>query len=132
MAVWEAAMMVAAAASPDVQDHAVRTALLDAARAPVAQALGKPVLFKVRQLRAAGRWAFLLADMEERDGKPLSYAGTSRAEAATHGMVSRAYAALLRRDGESWRVIDSAIGPTDVAWATWPADHGAPDALFVP
>jgi hypothetical protein len=131
MAIWEAMAMAATMASPEVHDPALRSALLDAARAPVAQALGKPVLFKVRQLRAAGRWAFLLADMEEKGGAPLSYAGTSRAEAAAQGMVSRAYAALLQREGDHWKVVDSAIGPTDVAWEGWPAKYGAPDALFV-
>lgn len=130
MAMWEAAAMTAAIASPEVHDQALRSALLDAARQPVAQALGKPVLFKVRHLRNAGRWAFLLADMEDRSGAPLSYAGTPRAEAADHGMVSRAYAALLRRDGDGWTVVESAIGPTDVAWEGWSGQHGAPEGLF--
>jgi hypothetical protein len=125
------AMTMALAAAPTVQDHATRTALLDTARQPVSEALGKPILFKVRALRAAGRWAFLLADMEERNGSPLSYAGTSRAEAAAHGMISRTYAALLRQDGGHWTIVDTAIGPTDVAWEGWPARYGAPDSLFI-
>ena len=120
------------ATNSDVHDHALRAALLDAARAPVAQALGKPILFKVRQLRTAGRWAFLLADMEERGGAPLSYAGTPQAEAAEQGMMSRVYAALLRKDGAVWTVVDHAIGPTDVAWEGWGAKYGAPHALFAP
>ena len=124
------AMTTAVIAAPSVQDHTLRTALLDTARKPVSEALGKPVLFKVRELRATGRWAFLLADMEERGGGPVSYSGTSRAEAAQHGMVSRVYAALLRQDQDKWVVVDSAIGPTDVAWESWPAKYGAPESLF--
>lgn len=124
------AMTTAMVAAPGVQDHAQRAALLDAARKPVSEALGKPVLFKVRELRATGRWAFLLADMEDRGGGALSYAGTSRAEAAEHGMVSRVYAALMRQDHDKWVVVDSAIGPTDVAWEGWPAKYGAPESLF--
>jgi hypothetical protein len=41
----------------------------------------------------------------------------------------RTYALLRRQDGE-WRVIDHAVGPTDVAWADWPQRHGAPASLF--
>jgi len=126
----EVIAMTTALAAPTVEDRAMRTALLDVARKPVSAALGKPVLFKVRQLRSAGRWAFLLADMEERSGAPLSYAGTPRADAAAHGMVSHAYAALLRQEAKGWTVVAHAIGPTDVAWENWSEDYGAPESLF--
>jgi hypothetical protein len=128
----EVIAMTTALAAPTVEDHATRTALLDVARKPVSAALGKPVLFKVRHLRSAGRWAFLLADMQERSGEPLSYAGTPRADAAAHGMVSRVYAALLRDQAKGWTVVAHAIGPTDVAWENWSEDYGAPESLFRP
>lgn len=119
-------------AAPAVEDPAIRTAILDAARKPASEALGKIVLFKVQALRKSGDWAFLLADMEEGDGRPLSYAGTPRAEAAANGMASRSYAALLKQRGESWTVVDSAVGPTDAPWEGWPRAHGAPEGLFRP
>ena len=107
-----------------------RAALLDAARQPVTVALGKPVLFKVERLRSYGRWAFLLAEMQDAGGRPVSYAGTPLADDAAHGAVSKSYAALLRRDGNSWSVVAKAIGPTDVAWADWAKRHRAPSQLF--
>ncbi|RVT93302.1 hypothetical protein [Sphingomonas crocodyli] len=123
-------MTVAIAAAP--VSGPTRTAILDSAREPVSAAIGKPVLFKVRQLKEADGWAFLIADMEEREGVPISYAGTSRADAAEQGFISRTYAALLHKKGDSWTVIDKAIGPTDVAWEGWAKTYKAPAGIFVP
>lgn len=116
----------------DVTDKAARAALLDTAREPVSAALGKPVLFRVKQLRQGGDWAFLLADMEERGGRPIDYAGTPRADAAARGYATRLYAALLHRTDGRWSVAAHAIGPTDVAWEGWAARYGAPPGIFRP
>ena len=124
---WAALLMTQAV---DVTDRAVRTMLLDEARAPVVAELGKPVLFRVRSLKRQGGWAFLYADMEDRGGRPLSYVGTSKADAAQRGFVSRGYAALLRQHERGWRVIAHAIGPTDVAWEGWSSRYGAPPEVF--
>lgn len=107
-----------------------RAAILDAARAPVVEALHKPVRFKVEQIKVQDGWAFLYADMQDDHGRPIDYAGTDMADAAAHGAVSRSYAALLKRNADGWTVVTKAIGPTDVAWADWPTAHGAPPALF--
>lgn len=122
--------IVVVAIAGEALSQAERAAILDAARTPVAEALGKPVLFKVAALHRSGDWAFVRAEMQERGGAPLDYAGTSKAEAAREGMVSRVYAALLRRTGDRWKVVECAIGPTDVAWADWAQRHGAPAAIF--
>ncbi len=122
-------MAMAATATAPV-DAETRRAILDSARVPVAEALGKPVLFRVSHLGASGDWAFLRAEMEGPGGRPIDYAGTGLAEAATHGAVSRTYAALLRRRGSTWVVVDHAIGPSDMAWEEWPTRHGAPKAIF--
>jgi hypothetical protein len=121
-------MATAAATSP--VDAATRKAILDSARVPVAEALGKPVLFRVAHLAASGDWAFLRAEMEGPGGAPVDYAGTPFAEAAQHGAASRTYAALLRRKGDGWTVVDKAIAPTDVAWEDWATHHRAPPAIF--
>lgn len=107
-----------------------RSALLDAARVPVAETLGKPPVFAVRQLNHEGDWAFLFADMQQQGGAPYDYSGTAKAEAARRGAVSHAYAALLRRDARGWRVVECVIGPTDLAWEGWAAKYEVPAALF--
>lgn len=119
-----------AAGASDAVDRMTRAAILDAARFPVTEALHKRVLFKVERLHAEGGWAFVAAEMREPDGRRVSYAGTPLAGEARQGFLSDNFAALLRRDGARWVVVAQAVGPTDVPWVTWSADHGAPPALF--
>ncbi|MDV3455954.1 hypothetical protein RZN05_03095 [Sphingomonas sp. HF-S4] len=122
---------VAAASEPGAMiDQDARTALIEAARAPAAKELGKAPKFKVDSLRHEDDWAFLLATMQEADGKPFDYRGTPLAEAAGEGFVSRTYAALLRKRGAGWEVVANAIGPSDVAWEGWAKQYGAPAGLF--
>ena len=123
-------LVTALAATAAQLPEGERAAILDAARAPVVKRLGKPVKFVVRRLERQGDWAFLIAAMQDESGRPISYVGTPLASAEAEGMVSKDYAALLRRSGGQWRVVDDALGPTDVAWADWPEKHGAPRALF--
>jgi hypothetical protein len=68
--------------------------------------------------------------MEDSSGRPISYVGTALASAEAEGAVSKDYVALLRLSGGNWRIVDNAVGPTDVAWADWPSKHGAPQSLF--
>jgi hypothetical protein len=123
-------LVAALAASTGQIPAEERAVLLDTARQPVTKRLGKPVKFQVKRLERQGDWAFLIAAMQDSAGKPLSYAGTPLASAEAEGMVSRDYVALLRLSGGKWRVVDNAVGPTDVAWADWADRHGAPKALF--
>lgn len=124
------AAVVVAAGGYGVTDQNERAALLESARAPVRAALGREAKFRVDQLTRDGDWAFLLATMQEADGRPFDFAGTPLADAAKHGAVSRTYAALLRRKGEGWEVVARAIGPSDVAWEDWSQRYGAPAKLF--
>lgn len=111
-------------------DDAERSALLDAARLPVSEQMGKPPLFVVRQLNTDGAWAFLFADMQQRHGVPYDFSGTPKSEAARHGAVSRKYVALLRKGETDWQVIACAIGPTGVVWESWPEKYRLPQSLF--
>lgn len=108
----------------------LRKSILDVAREPAEQQLSREVRFRVRRLAVDGPWAFLFAEMQGPDGKPVDYAGTPLAQAAREGVVSRAFAALLRRDGARWRIAASAVGPTDVAWQDWSQKYGTPAQLF--
>jgi len=107
-----------------------RKAMLDAARAPLEQRLHQPVQFVVDRLRQSGDWSFLHAHMQGAGGRPLDFAGTAFEEAASHGAMSRVYAALLERKAGHWTIKAEAIGPTDPAWTSWAQTYGAPAALF--
>ncbi|PXA84107.1 hypothetical protein DMC47_41505 [Nostoc sp. 3335mG] len=126
----EMVLMATTAAAMQVAEGPERSAILDAARVPVTEALKKPVRFEVRHLKRSGDWAFLLATMVEPSGAPLDYASTPMAAPAAQGYMSRSYMALLRRQDGGWTVIDKAIGPSDVPWALWAKRHSAPPAIF--
>lgn len=107
-----------------------RAAILDAAHQAIARRIGKTPRLVVRTLGHQGDWVFLIATMQDKAGRPISYAGTPLGPAEAEGMVSKDYVALFRRVGKGWRLVEEALGPTDVAWAGWADKHGAPRSIF--
>lgn len=105
----------------------VRKAILDALRAPVAKELGPPIEFVVKQIGVLQEWSFVMADLQRPGGVEIDWANT-----VCSGDVSHLVGGLLRQEGEGWTVVDYVLCPTDVTWATWPEEHGAPAALFEP
>ncbi len=92
--------------------------------------LGKPVRLAVRRLNVADDWAFVYASMTDPGGEPFDYTGTAYDEADAHHTKSRTYAGLLRRNGNTWAIVDQAIGPSDLAWGGWPQQYGVPWELI--
>lgn len=115
------------ALQPDDQEYAE---VLDIARPVAEQALGLPVKLQVDTIDRHGDWVFLLSQMRAGDGGRLDLSGTAYAEQQAAGSMSDVFAVLLKRDGETWKVVAKAVGPGDVAWETWPQEYGAPGALF--
>ncbi|WP_116040785.1 hypothetical protein [Amycolatopsis palatopharyngis] len=119
-------------------DDPVRKAVHHAATAPLREVFGDRVQVEVERLDRIGPWVFLQGRTRGADGGRPNYAGTVYESRRADGVMSDAYAVLLRKtddagadnDAESWRLSDQAIGPTDVAWLTWPDKHAAPRALF--
>lgn len=105
-------------------------AILKPALADLASALGKPAQLDVQSLRVSGEWAFVYAGIQTPGGQPIDYKDTPFAEAAEAGMKSRSYAGLLRGHATDWKLVASAVGPTDVAWGSWAEQYGAPAAIF--
>ncbi|OHT88535.1 hypothetical protein [Mycobacteroides saopaulense] len=124
----------AAAADPDATpvdpSSSDGAALVAPALADATAQLGKPVRLDVRSLKAADGWAFLWSAMQEPGGEPIDYAGTPFAEASANGVLSKKYVALLHQDEQGWALVDKRLGPSDVAWAGWSAQYGAPAAIF--
>lgn len=113
----------AAPGRADTPQGPERRALLDAARGPAEAALRQPLRFYVTALNREGDWAFLLATMQRPDG------GRPR-RAVRDDLTSDSYVALLRREGAGWRIVDFAVGPTDVPWQDWDREHRAPASVF--
>lgn len=117
-----------AALSPSERDAIVATATQGAAKSLKLDAAKLRLV--PEQLKQQGDWVFLTAQLTDAAGQRFNYAGTDLHDAAQAGAVSTLCAALLQRDGSAWRLVDIAVGPTDVAWAPWAARHKAPAALF--
>lgn len=116
----------------------VRDAVLQTASAPIFAAFDDRVRVTVERTDRVGPWVFVQGRMKGADGGRPDFSGTAYEKPASAGQMSTVYVALLKKiddftvddDARSWRVADHAIGPSDVAWQTWPDDHAAPPALF--
>ncbi|WP_409493123.1 hypothetical protein [Amycolatopsis sp. cmx-11-12] len=116
----------------------VREAALQAATARLDEFFGDRVRVEVERLDRIGPWVFLQGTMRTTDAGRPYYAGTVYEARRADGVMSDVYVALLKKadekgadnDARSWRLSNYAVGPTDVAWLTWPDEHEAPRALF--
>ncbi|GAA1239925.1 hypothetical protein GCM10009676_25870 [Prauserella halophila] len=115
-----------------------REAVLQAATAPLRNAVGDRLDVAVERLTRIGSWVFLQGTMRGADGGPPNYTDTVFETRRADGVMSDVYMALLDKadpaitdnDPRGWRVTECAIGPTDIAWLPWSDRHGAPRALF--
>jgi hypothetical protein len=124
-----------AAPVPTARDVAsadpVRKVLLDSLRPVVERDLGQPVIFVVDALRVQGRWAFATVHPRTPAGWAIDFRLTRHAARMEAGILDGdTIYALMRRNGPRWMVQDYVIGPTDVAYAAWPEEFGAPPGLM--
>ncbi len=115
--------------SPDPQSAEYK-AIVGAAATAATGELKQAVTLDTDVLNVSADWAFLIAQLVDANGVPFAYRGTPLEAAAAAGGVSRVYAGLLRAHDGHWRVVQQAIGPTDVTWEAWQTQFGAPAALF--
>jgi hypothetical protein len=105
--------------------------IIDAAQAHATHELGKPVQLAIKKFSTEQGWAFVHATMLGPNGQAFSYSGTSYAADAEAGIKSTSYAALLQKTNDgTWHIVAERIGPTDMAWADWSKEYGAPSTLF--
>lgn len=109
---------------------AERGAIIDAARPGAEKPIGRRVIFVVSQIRTDGTWAYFQGRPVNPDGTALLWATTPFANEIRKGVMSDVYMALLLKQGGTWRVVETALGPTDVAWYDWLAPYDLPESLF--
>jgi hypothetical protein len=120
-----------AAPAPDATTQALLTALTPV----ISQELGQEVSLQTTNVNVRDEWAFVQAQPKKPDGSAIDWSTTSLAQRAADGVLDGdgATYALLKNENGSWTVLEHAIGPTDVAWIEWAAEHGAPpDILGLP
>lgn len=95
-----------------------RQAIMDAIRPAIEARLNPPIEFVVKQLRVLDGWAFAQVVPQRPGGKPIDVRGTMLAE-QEEGLDGLHTEAILQRRGQSWFLIDHAIGAGDVWFLIW-------------
>ena len=111
---------------------ALRKAILDSLRVPIEKQLKPKVVFVVRTLNVYEDWAYVGGEVQRPNGKPVDFNKIPFyrdliKEGVFDGPTTMG---LLRKKAGKWKVIAWVIGPTDVAWAGWTDEFGAPTPLF--
>lgn len=106
-----------------------RVRILNGVRPAVENVMQTPVEFIVRTMNVYQGWAFVALDPRHPGGGSIDPRRTALANEMDMHDGLTTYA-LLRNQGGAWQAVDMVVGPTDVAWDAWPAQHGAPAALF--
>ncbi len=110
------------------QGTAERKAILDALRVPVEREYKQKITFVIDEFKVQGTWAFLSGSAQTPDGDAPSLSGTMFE--GQEDFYDNNLFGLLRKSGSNWRVVQSAIGCTDVCYADWWRRFKAPKAIF--
>lgn len=108
----------------------LRSAILEGLRPVVQRELGGKVEFAVSQMRVLEGWAYVSARPQRPGGVAMDWSATKFRKAWVNDTMSDLVLGLLKHEGDGWRVVECAIGPTDVAWEDWIKPHGVPRRLF--
>ena len=117
---------------------ALRKQLMDTLRIPAEEHLGQAVVFKVSALRVMGDWAVFLGTAIQPNGNPVDFRKSkayrenpretkSEIEA---GMLYGGVDALLKREGNRWRIVAITYDASDVHWIDYDQKFGAPRRLI--
>jgi len=130
-------------ATPGI-DSPLREQILDLVRGPAQRKFGQPINFKISTLRVTDRWAFLMGDAIQSNGKPIEFSTTpGAAEYFKHPVSGFENApptwhtgviALLKKDGTGWQIVHLDIGESsDAYWQDvgFAKTFGAPNELFL-
>ncbi len=105
-------------------DDPIHNAVVASAGLTLTEQIGQPVRIEPEIFRSEGDWAFLYGPIQTADGRPVDWAETNFAAAAAEGMLDGDLGIVLLNwnDGD-WRVVETAIAPTDVPQIAWPDEH---------
>jgi hypothetical protein len=109
----------------------LRADLMNALRPTVEAEIGGRIEFVVSEFRVLQVWAYTSVRPQRPGGVPIDWLQTKFREAWRNDQMSDLVLALLWHDGSHWRVMDYAIGPTDVIWEEWLKRRGLPRQLFI-
>ena len=124
-------------ATPPV-GSALRKQLMDTIRIPAEEHLGQAVIFKVSALRVTDSWAFFLGTAVQPNGERVDFRKAkafrenpkdTRMEMEA-GTLFGGVDALLKREGNRWRIVAITYDASDVHWLDYDQKFGAPHRLI--
>jgi hypothetical protein len=133
LALFFVAFGLAAQAQPVTtpeRGSSLRADILAALRPSIEKETGGRVQFVITVMHVMGGWAYVDAKPQRPDGGPINWRATRHREAYDADAFSGLVLALLRRQDGRWTVVDTFIGPTDVAWYEWVKKYKLPEAFF--
>ena len=116
----------------------IRKELMDALRLPVERHLGQPIIFKVSTLRVSDGWAFFVGNAMQPNGKPVDYRKSQQFKTNPKdtqmdmkaGLLFGGVDALLRREGDRWKIVTITYDAGDVHWLDYDKRFGAPRRMI--
>ena len=117
---------------------ALRKQLMDTIRIPAEEHLGQAVVFKVSELRVMGDWVFFLGTAIQPNGNPVDFRKSkafrenpreTKGEIEA-GMLYGGVDALLKKEGNRWRIVAITYDASDVHWLDYDQKYGAPHRLI--
>lgn len=126
------AALVSGAAAQEMRSpgtgSAERKEILNVVRVPTERDLKQKVSFVVDQLNIKGQWAFASGQLQTPSGERVKLNGT--AYEGEEDFFDNNFFALLKKTRGKWRVVEHALGCTDVCYLEWPARFKAPKEIF--
>ncbi len=117
---------------------AVRKQLMDTIRIPAEEHLGQAVIFKVSALRVTDSWAFFLGTAMQPNGSRVDFRKSKAfrenpretKDELDAGTLYGGVDALLKREGNRWRIVAITYDASDVHWLDYDKRFGAPHRLI--
>ena len=106
-----------------------RKAIMDVLRVPVEADLRQKVVFKVQHLRIVGPWALARVVPVRPNGSEIDYTRTKYRDELEEGAFDGEGEALLRKDGNGWRLLEWRFGASDTEVPIWLEKYRAPASL---
>ena len=108
-----------------------RKAIVEALRVTVQDDLGRSIWLDARSVNRLRSYAYASANARNPDGSNVDYKSIPKyRDWVETGAFESGIDALLRKDGDSWRVLAWELGPTDVRWVPWAEKYHLPERLF--
>jgi hypothetical protein len=104
--------------------------ILDAIISPLSTDLKTNVKLKVAHCKVENDFAFVIGIPQQPDGKPVDYLATPYAKAYQNRQYGPGVFALLKREGDYYKVVAMKHGALEIPFACWWKEYQTPKTIF--